>query len=171
MIGSLLMAVTLAASTGGSAEALTKFQPETDTKAKPLTISVPTAWEHAKQDSTDKFKASTGEAFFTLDISTVQKKAGIDPQECVNKIIAALEKNEHHEHWETLKVGSNPAAKTVTVDKVDKEGAQQLWTVMYVGCNGKTTWTLSFSTDEKKKDLFEPLATQIVQSISYAKGK
>jgi hypothetical protein len=160
MIGSLLMAVTLAASSGGSADAPKKYQ------AKTLTISVPASWAHTTEEGTEKFKSPTGEAFFTLDVGAVQT-AGMKPQVCLDKILAAMGGGS----WETLKVGSNPAAKRANVDNATEDGSNKVRSITYVGCNGKTTWSLIFSGDEKKKDQFEPLATQIVQSVSYTKGK
>ncbi len=68
-------------------------------------------------------------------------------------------------------MGSNPAAKKVNVDNATEDGSNKVRSITYVGCNGKTTWSLIFSGDEKKKDQLEPLATKIVQSVSYAKGK
>ncbi|MFL5350530.1 MAG: hypothetical protein ACJ8AT_37645 [Hyalangium sp.] len=160
MIGSLLLAVTLATSTGGSAQALKNYQ------AKTLTLSVPVSWVHTTEESTEKFKAPTGEAFFTLDVGAVQT-AGMKPQVCLDKILSAMGGGS----WEPLKLGSNPAARRVNVDNATEDGSNKVRSTTYVGCNGKTTWSLIFSTDEKKKELYEPLATQIVQSVSYAKGK
>jgi hypothetical protein len=164
MIGSLLMAVTLAASgggaKGGTADALVKHQ------AKTLTISVPAAWERTVEEGTEKFKAPSGEAFFKLDVGAVQT-AGMQPKVCLEKILAAM----GSKGWEKVSLGLNPAAKKVIVDNATEDGSQKVLSISYVGCNGKTTWSLIFSMNEKKKDRFEPLAGKISQSVSYAKGK
>lgn len=165
MIGSLLLAVTLAAGgdapKGGTADALVKHQ------AKTLTISVPAAWERTVAEGTEKFKAPSGEAFFTLDVGAVQT-AGMKPKVCLDKILTAMGGSEG---WEKVSLGLNPAARKVNVDKANEDGTEQVKSISYVGCNGKTTWSLIFSMNEKKKDRFEPLAAKIAQSVSYAKGK
>jgi hypothetical protein len=159
------MAVTLAAGgstpKGGTADALVKHQ------AKTLTISVPAAWERKADGDTQKFVAPSGEAFFTLDVGAVQT-AGMKPKVCLDKILTAMGGGEG---WEKVSLGLNPAARKVTVDNANEEGSEKVLSVSYVGCNGKTTWSLIFSMNEKKKDRFEPLAGKIAQSVSYAKGK
>lgn len=159
MMGSLLM-VVLAAGTGGSADALVKFQ------AKALKLSVPAAWERSNQEGTEKFKAPSGDAFFLLDVGAVQA-AGMKPEVCLEKILTAMGGGE----WEKLKLGSHPAARRVNVDAATEDGSDKLKTLTYVGCNGKTTWSLIFTMNEKKQERFEPLAKKITESVSYAKGK
>jgi hypothetical protein len=159
MMGTLLM-VVLAAGSGGTADQLVKHQ------SKTLKISVPAAWERSNQEGTEKFKAPSGEAFFLLDVGAVQT-AGMKPAVCLDKILAAL----GGEGWEKTTLGSNPAAKRVTVDNATEDGTEKLRTVTFVGCNGKTTWSLIFNMNDKKQERFEPLATKIAQSVSYAKGK
>lgn len=164
MIGSLLMAVALAASggdsKGGTADALVKHQ------VKMLTISVPAAWERTVVEGTEKFKAPSGDAFFTLDVGAVQTK-GMKAKVCLDKILAAM----GSEGWEKVSLGLNPAARKVNVDNATEDGSQKVKSISYVGCDGKTTWSIIFSMNEAKKDRFEPLATKIAQSISYPKGK
>jgi hypothetical protein len=165
MIGSLLMAVALAAgggsTKGGTADALVKHQ------AKTLQISVPAAWERKVDAGTEKFVAPSGEAYFTLDVGAVQT-AGMKPKVCLDKILTAMGGDEG---WERVSLGLNPAARKVNVDKVNEEGSLKAMSISYVGCNGKTTWSLIFTLNEEKKDRFEPLAAKIAQSVSYAKGK
>jgi hypothetical protein len=156
MIGSLLVAVVL---TAGSGPLLVKHQ------AKTLSLGVPTDWAKSEQEGTEKFNSPTGQAFFTLDVGAVQT-AGMKAQVCLDKMMAAM----GTEGWEKLKAGSNPAAKRINVDNANKDGSQKLRSITYVGCNGKTTWSIIFSINEQVKDQFEPLAGQIVQSIVYTKG-
>jgi hypothetical protein len=160
MISSLLMTVALAASGGGSADQLAKHQ------SKTLTLSVPAAWERTNQEGTEKFKSPSGEAFFTLDVGAVQS-AGMKPEVCLDKILAAM----GSEGWEKQKLGSKPGARRVNVDNANEEGTEKVRSITYVGCDGKTTWSLIFSVNEKKKDQFEALAVKIAQSVSYSKGK
>ncbi len=161
MIGSLLMAVALAASSGGSADELVKHQ------SKTLTIRVPGAWERTVAEGTEKFKAPSGDAFFTLDVGAVQTE-GMQAKVCLDKILTAMGGSEG---WEKVSLGLNPAARKVNLDDANEEGTQKVMSITYVGCNGKTTWSLIFSLNEQKKDRFEPLAKKIAQSVSYAKGK
>lgn len=165
MMGSLLMAVALAAgggeAKGGTADALVKHQ------AKTLTISVPAAWEKKVDGGTEKFVAPSGEAYFTLDVGAVQT-VGMKPKVCLDKILTAMGGSEG---WEKVSLGLNPAARKVNVDNVNEEGSLKAMSITYVGCNGKTTWSLIFTLNEEKKDRFEPLAGKIAQSVSYTKGK
>jgi hypothetical protein len=159
MIGSVLMAVALAVSSGGSTEATKKYQ------VKTLTLQVPESWAHSVNDGTEKFNSPTG-AFFTLDVGAVQT-AGMKAQVCVDKIMAAM----GAEGWEKLKVAKNPAARRVNVDNATQDGAAKVRSITYIGCNGKTTWSLIFSGDEGKKDELDATATKIAGSIAYTKGK
>jgi hypothetical protein len=161
MIGSLVMTVALAVGTGGSADALVKHQ------AKTLTLQVPGAWERTNEEGTEKFKAPSGDGWFTLDVGAVQT-AGMQAKVCLDKILTAMG---GAEGWEKISLGLNPAAKKVNVDEAAEGGEDKVRSVSYVGCNGKTTWSLIFTMNDKKKDRFEPLAGKIAQSVSYAKGK
>jgi hypothetical protein len=161
MIGSLLMTVALAASSGGSADELMKHQ------SKTLTISVPGAWTKSVADGTEKFTAPSGDAFFTLDVGAVQTE-GMQAKVCLDKILNAMG---GAKGWEKISLGLNPAARKVELDNANEDGSQKVMSISYVGCDGKTTWSLIFSLNEQKKDRFEPLATKIAQSVSYAKGK
>lgn len=158
MIGTVLM-VVLAAGKGGSADALVKHQ------AKALSIKVPAAWEKVVEAGTEKFRAPSKDAFFLLDVGTVQT-AGMKPDVCLQKILASI----GGEGWERVSLGYNPAAKRVNVDATE-DGVDKVETHTFVGCNGKTTWSLVFSMNQKKKERFEPLALKIAQSVSYTKGK
>ncbi|WP_224242727.1 hypothetical protein [Hyalangium gracile] len=159
MIGSLVLAVALAASSGGSAE-MKKYQ------VKTLSLQVPADWERSTHEGTEKFRSPTGEAFFTLDVGAVQT-AGMKAQVCLDKMMAAM----GAEGWEKLRLAKNPAARRVNVDNATEDGANKVRSVTYIGCSGKTTWSIIFSSDDKKKDELEPVLKKITQSVSYAKGK
>ncbi len=75
------------------------------------------------------------------------------------------------EGWEKISLGLNPGAKKRERGRATEEGEDKVALHTYVGCNGKTTWSLIFTMNDKKKDRFEPLAVKIAQSVSYAKGK
>jgi hypothetical protein len=156
MIGTLLMVVL---SAGGSADALVKHQ------VKALSIKVPAAWVKTVEEGTQKFIAPSKDAFFLLDVGTVQT-AGMQPQVCLQKILASV----GGQGWQRLSLGANPGAKKVEADTTD-DGKDTVETHTFVGCNGKTTWSLVFSMNQAKKERFEPLALKIAQSVSYSKGK
>jgi hypothetical protein len=158
MMGTLLM-VVLTAGTGGSADALVKQ------KVKTLSLKVPAAWEKTVEEGTTKYKAPSQDAWFLVDVGAVQT-AGMQPQVCLEKILA----NIGGQGWEKLSLGANPGAKRVDTDTTE-DGKDTVETHTYVGCNGKTTWSMVFSMNQKKKERFEPLALKIAQSVSYSKGK
>ncbi|WP_224360893.1 hypothetical protein [Hyalangium versicolor] len=160
MIGSLVLTVALAASSGGSPDAMKKYQ------VKTLSLQAPASWERSSQEGTEKFKSPTGEVFFTLDVGAVQT-AGMKADVCLDKILAAM----GAEGWEKLKLGKNPAARRVNLDNANEAGSEKVRSITYVGCNGKTTWSMIFSGNDKKKDEFEPVVAKITQSVSYSKGK
>lgn len=159
MIGTLLM-VVLAAGAGGSTEKMVKHQ------VKTLSLKVPQSWERTEDNGTQKFNVPTGDAFFLLDVGQVQT-AGMKSSVCLEKILASV----GGEGWQKLKVGAQPAAKRVYVDAASEDGKDKVESIHYVGCNGKTTWSLIFSMNQAKKAELEPVATKIAQSVSYAKGK
>jgi hypothetical protein len=153
MIGSLVTMVVLSA--GGSADALTTY------KVKSVSLTVPAAWTKSVEEGSHKFMAPSGEAYFVVDVGAVQSK-GMDGQTCVNKILA----NIGGQGWERINVGAAPAARQVVTD-ASAEGSVE--TVSYVGCDGKTTWSVIFHIDKKKRERFAPLAAQVAESVKYAR--
>jgi hypothetical protein len=161
MIGSFVVAAALAA--GGDAPRSETAAVLAQHQAKTLAISIPIGWERKVVDGTERFSAPSGKAFFTLDVGAVQT-SGMNPAVCLGKILTALggEKG-----WQRLSIGSNPAARKVEVDNATRSPSDKVRSISYVGCNGKTTWSLIFSVNEKEKDRFEPLVTKITQSVAY----
>lgn len=159
MIRSVMTAMALAQGSGPSPDALVKHQ------SKKLALQVPAAWERTTEEGTEKFSAPSGEAFFTLDVGAVQT-AGMKPAVCLDKIVTAIGGS----GWEKLSVGRHPAAKKVDLDEVPDAG-MKVRSVTYVGCDGKTTWSLIVTMDDAKKAQLEPVVSKIVQSVSYAPPK
>jgi hypothetical protein len=155
MIGSLVTMMVLSA--GGSADALTTY------KVKSVSLMVPAAWNKSVEDGSHKFMAPSGDAYFVVDVGAVQTR-GMDGQTCVNKILA----NIGGQGWERINVGSSPAAKQVVTDAA--EGSGEVETVSYVGCDGKTTWSVIFHIEKKKRERFAPLAAQVAESVKYTKA-
>jgi hypothetical protein len=155
MLGSLLVLVLAA---GEPAETLTKVE------VKTLALQVPSEWKQSEADGTQRFDDPTGDAYLLVDVGAVQT-AGMKPQLCLDKILAAMG---HESGWKQLKLGKAPAARRVDTDTTP-DGAESVETVTYVGCDGKTTWSLVFHMDVKQKDRFEALATKVANTVAYSK--
>ena len=153
MIGSLVTMMVLSAG-GGSADALTKYQ------VKNVSLKVPAAWQQSQEDGSHKFTDPSGDAWFIVDVGAVQT-AGMDGDTCVGKIKRALGGT-----WSSLKIGKAPAATKKETD-AQAEGKFEVETVAYVGCDGKTTWSVMFHLDARQKGRFEALAKKVAQSVTY----
>lgn len=158
MIGSLVTMMVLSAG-GGSADALTAYQ------VKSVSMMVPAAWSKSVEEGSHKFVAPSGDAFFLVDVGAVQSK-GMSGQTCLKKILAAMGGDEG---WKRISVGSAPAARK-TVTDVAPEGQGEVETVSYVGCDGKTTWSVIFHIDKKKQERFAPLAAKVAGSVAYTRA-
>ena len=155
MIGSLVTMMVLSA--GGSADALTAFQ------AKTVSLKVPAAWTRTMEDGSFKFSDPSGNAWFLVDVGAVQT-AGMTGATCLGKITNAMGGT-----WSRLNVGGAPAATQKSTDKA-ASGEFEVETVSFVGCDGKTTWSVMFHLDPKQKKRFEALAKQVVQSLTYVRA-
>ncbi|SES72455.1 hypothetical protein [Stigmatella erecta] len=155
----LLMVGLLAAGVSGAAEKQVKHQ------VKSLSIQAPASWERTQEEGTEKFNAPTGGTFFLLDVGQVQT-AGMKADVCLEKILKGV----GPDGWKKLQVASQPAARRVSVDATE-DGQDKVESIHYVGCNGKTTWSLIFSMNQLKKEELEPVVSKVVQSISYTQGK
>ena len=156
MLGSLLVMVLAA---GEPAAELAKYE------VKTLAVRVPSEWKQSEADGTQRFDDPTGDAYLLLDVGSVQT-AGMNPRKCLEKILTAMGSEQG---WKQLKLGKAPAARRVDSDTTP-DGAESVQTVTYVGCDGKTTWSLVFHMDAKKKDRFETLAEKVAGSVAYAKS-
>ncbi|QRO01458.1 hypothetical protein JRI60_21775 [Archangium violaceum] len=155
MLGSLLVMVLTA---GEPAEALKKYE------VKTLALQVPAEWKQSEADGTQRFDDPSGGAYLLVDVGAVQT-AGMKPQVCLDKVLGAMG---NEKGWQKLKLGKAPAARRVDTDTTP-DGAESVETVTYVGCDGKTTWSLVFHMDTKQKDRFEALSAKVANSIAYAK--
>ncbi len=155
MIGSLVTMMVLSAGGSGSAGAMAKHQ------VKNVSLKVPTTWTQSVEDGSQKFSDPSGDAWVLVDVGAVQT-AGMDGDTCVGKITSSIGGDD----WKKLKIGKAPAA-TRTVTDTSTEGDLAVQTVSYVGCDGKTTWSLMFHLDKKQKARFVPLAKKVAQSVTY----
>lgn len=127
----------------------------------PLNLKVPAIWKHHLEDGSQKYVAPSGDAYFLLDIG--QTAAPLDPGLCRKKI---LDKMGDAGRWTLLSIGAAPAASKVDVDRSD-DGQTEAQTLTYVGCDGRTTWSLVFHLAAGKKERFAPLADRIAKSLEY----
>jgi hypothetical protein len=155
MFGALLAMVL---SSGDPVEALMDYT------VKTLVLQVPSEWKQSEADGTHRFDDPAGGAYLLLDVDSV-KTSGMKPQVCLEKILGAM----GNEGWKHLKVGRAPAARRVDSDTTP-DGAESVETVTYVGCDGKTTWSLVLHMDAKQKDRFETLMAKVAGSVAYAKS-
>ncbi|NOK35959.1 hypothetical protein D7W79_14555 [Corallococcus exercitus] len=157
MILGTFVAVMMAA--GGSADALSSVT------VKNIAMKAPAAWTRSNMDGTEKFLAPSGDAYFLVDVGTVQT-AGMKAELCRTKILA----NIGGEGWTMLKVGGQPAATKTDTDAAP-DGSGNVDTVTYVGCNGKTTWSVVFYMEQGKKDRFAQVAEKVGTSVSFTPPK
>ncbi|WP_434379972.1 hypothetical protein [Melittangium boletus] len=156
MLGSLVVALLAA---GEPTAELAKRE------VKTLTLNLPEDWARSEADGTLRFADPSGNAYVLVDVGAVQT-AGMKPQVCLDKILSAMG---GEPGWKSLKLGKSPAARRVDSDTTP-DGAESVRTVTYVGCDGKTTWSLVFHMDQKQQERFEPLAEKVAQSVAYAKA-
>ncbi|WP_338865668.1 hypothetical protein [Myxococcus stipitatus] len=154
MLGTILTVVMAA---GGTADALAQFQ------VKNVGMQVPAAWTRSVEDGTTKFLAPSGDAYFLVDVGAVQT-AGMKASVCVDKIV----KGSGATNWERLKVGGQPAARRADQDQSTNGGVVE--TVTYVGCDGRTTWSVVFHMEQNKKERFAPLAEKVASSVKIVRA-
>jgi len=123
-----------------------------------LKLSVPSAWRKTVNESATRFANPAGDAYFDVDVGAVQTPGGLPAGVCLNNITASI-----GGAWTRLSIGSNPAAKKSKVET--NSGNLRYVSETYVGCNGKTTWSITFHMVSTKRDSFEPLVEKITKSI------
>lgn len=145
---------------GSSADQLATVQ------VSSLRMKVPAVWKKTVGGGSTTFAAPSRDAEFALTVSDLDGRA-IDPQECVNKLIAAMDADGKGA-WTRFSVGGSPAAAKGVLDASEaKEDDYQ--TRVYVGCDGRTKWGLTFSMKAARADRFAKLADEVVHSIQYAR--
>jgi hypothetical protein len=156
MIAALALSLSLALG-AGSADELTT------TTVGALKLKVPGAWQRRADESTTRFAAPSGEAYFDIDVGQVQRKGGMPAEECLQKILAGV----GEAGFKKSKTGGQPAASKEYTD-TDEQGKKYVQ-ITYLGCNGQTTWSIQFHLVEAKKDRFARVADQVFKSIEYQK--
>jgi hypothetical protein len=160
MLGALLALVLSAGEppAGDPVEALTHYT------VKSIVLRVPSEWKQSQADGTHRFDDPAGSAYLLLDVGAV-RTARMKPQVCLQKLLGAM----GNEGWKPLKVDRAPAARRVDSDTTP-DGAESVETVRYVGCDGKTSWSLVLHMDARQKDRFETLMAKVAGSVAYAKS-
>ena len=132
-------------------------------KIPPVRLSVPADWIHSQKEGTHRFAAPSGEAWLEVDVGQVQAR-GMSAETCLKKITTAL--GQRHQ---PLTLGGQPAAHMVTVDvdKAKNHFASDTW----VGCNGRTTWSVSAHHVKAKAAEYLPVLERVAASLEYLEGK
>lgn len=130
-------------------------------KITPVRISVPETFVHTEDGTTHRFTSKNEEAYFDVDVGKVQTE-GMKADVCVGKITKMIGGK-----FTRTTLGGQPAAKKVTTDK-DKS-KKSFVTHLFVGCDGATTWSMSFHVPKAKEADYAPLATKIAESIEFQK--
>lgn len=154
MIAALALSLSMALG-AGSADELAS------TTVGALKLQAPAAWQRRGEGASIRFAAPSGEAYFDMDVGQVQRKGGMPAAECLKKILAGV----GPKGFKKTKIGGQPAAVREYVDS--DESGKKFVQLMYLGCNGTTTWSMSFHMVEEKRARFAPLAEQISRSIEY----
>jgi hypothetical protein len=142
-----------------SSNPLTDLAP---TQIKTVKLRVPAVWKHTVDKGTQVYTSPAKDAQILIDVGTTASP--MDGSTCRNKIVHAM----GEEGWMLLSIGTQPAAKKV--EQVTSEDQQTVVdTLTYVGCNGRTTWSMQFRIDAHKKDKFQALVDQVAQSLQYVK--
>ena len=153
-----MIALALTALLGAApAQATTPF------KIPPIRLSVPAAWKHSEKEGTHRFAAPSGEAWLEVDVGQVQAR-GMSAETCLKKITTSL-----GQRSQPQALGGQPAAHMVTVD-VDK-AKNQFASDTWVGCNGRTTWSITAHHVKSKAAEYLPVLEQVAASLEYLEGK
>jgi hypothetical protein len=132
------------------------------TQIKTVKLRVPAVWKHTDDKGTQVYTSPAKDAQILVDVGATASP--MDASTCRNKIVHAM----GEEGWMLLSIGTQPAAKKV--EQVQSEDQQTVVdTLTYIGCNGRTTWSMQFRIDAHKKDKFQALVDQVAQSLQYVK--
>lgn len=132
-------------------------------KVMPVQLSVPSAWTHSVDEGSHHFTSPEGDAFFNVDVGKVQTE-GMKAQTCVDKITKAVGGK-----FKKGTYGDQPGAMQSSTDK--GEDGKEVVTRTYVGCDGKTTWSVTFHYLKTRASTFAPVAEKVTSSVAYLKGK
>lgn len=130
-----------------------------------LQVSVPAIWKHLSQKGTQLYYSPARDAKIAIDVGKTAH--AMSDSVCRDKIVKAEEAN-GETGWEQLSIGAHAAARHLDVD-VDPKG-KKFDTVMYVGCDGHTTWSMMFSVLSERQGRYMPVFDRVAHSVRYATG-
>ena len=127
---------------------------------KTIKLQVPAIWKHTQDQGTEVFSSPAHDAQLLVDLGTTQSR--MEANACVNKIVSAMGQT----GWSRVSIGTQPAARKVDED-ADSDRKTVVDTITYVGCNGRTSWSIQFRVNANKRDRYVPLLAKIVESLTY----
>jgi len=133
-------------------------------KVEGMKLRVPATWTQKVEEGTYHYRAPSEDGAFELSVYTIPPRS---PRQCMDQLLAALGGKDG---WKQVFVGGAPAALKIVTDK-SKLKSDAFATHTYLGCNGHYKWVLTFSLQQTKKQRYEPLAQEVVESIEYPKSK
>jgi len=129
---------------------------------KTVKLRVPGVWKHTDDKGTQTYTSPAKDAQILVDVGATASP--LDAASCRDKIVHAM----GDAGWTSISIGTQPAARKM--EEVTSEDKQTVVdTLTYIGCNGRTTWSMQFRIDAHKKDKFLPLVDQVAQSLQYVK--
>lgn len=153
----MVLAVMLAAApANSSADALATVT------VKAVSLKAPAAWKRTTAEGSVKFAAPSGNAYFLVDVGTVQRR-GMTAEVCIQKIRESIG---GAQTWEPLTIDGQPAAVRMESDS-SPDGKLVVVTQTFIGCSGRTTWSVVLHVEATRKDRYVPLARKIAESVTY----
>jgi hypothetical protein len=135
-------------------------------KAMPVRLRVPAGWKHSVEEGTHRFDSPAEDGSFRLDVGAVDESvAPMAAERCRDKLINSLGPDE----WTKLTLGGFPAARKRTVD-ADKKKKAEIETISYLGCDGWSTFAITFSWVLASSTQYTPLSEKVVSSIEFLEG-
>jgi hypothetical protein len=134
-----------------------------------LSFRAPASWEKSSPDEHSVEWTAAHDmaklAVSAFPLEKLQTSAG-----CMKKLLDAVGKG----GFETMTLGTQPAAKKITSDFVGegeraKVEANRVTTTTIIGCNGKMKWVMTWSARTSEAARFGPMLRRIIESISYGK--
>lgn len=138
-------------------------EPLVSFKMPPVRVSVPETFDHSQDGTTHHFASKDGEAYVDIDTGKVQT-AGMKADVCLGKVTKSLKYK-----FTKGTYGGQPGAKASFTDK--DSAKKEFVTLLYVGCDGNTTWSMSFHVPKAKQSAYQPLATKMAESIEFLKSE
>lgn len=160
MIAPIVVALLLHADPAPAAPPQLSYAPFNTGKVK---VAMPVGWAHRENNGTHHFISPDAKLTVDLDSGTVQS-AGMRADDCRDKITKAL-----RGRFTNVPVAGTAAAKKEesVFDKKKRVFVIETW----VGCDGKTTWSLVFNSPREKRATYAPVIEKIANSVEFVGEK